>query len=59
MELTALRIKVCLLIGLILLNAECIPKLRLHKILRLKHLSLFVVLFICLHKDIHSRRWFS
>jgi hypothetical protein len=59
MELTALRKKVRLLLGLILLNAEYIPKLRLHKILRHKHVSLFVVLFICFHKDIYSRRWFS
>ena len=53
MELTSLRKKVDLLIGLILFNAKYIPKLRLCKILRLKHSSLFVVLLICLRKDIY------
>ena len=52
MELTSLRKKVGLLIGLILFNAKYIPKLRLYKILRLKYSSLFVVLLICLRKHI-------
>jgi len=54
MELTSLRKKMRLLIGLILLNAQYIPKLRLYKILRLKYSSLFVVLSISLRKYTYS-----
>jgi len=43
-----------LLIGLILLNAQYIPKLRIYKILRLKHSSLFVVLLISFRKYTYS-----